>query len=72
MGRRVSQCQKIQITLTPLQTSTERLWAKLFTTISDRKSLSAVKPPAPLYMPPWRDKIGEGEVNDSRKMAVVS
>jgi hypothetical protein len=21
-------------------------------------------PPAPLYMPPWRDKIGEGELTD--------
>ncbi|MGH7967790.1 MAG: hypothetical protein ACREIC_03580, partial [Limisphaerales bacterium] len=22
------------------------------------------KPPAPLYMPPWRGKIAEGELND--------
>ncbi len=22
------------------------------------------RPPPPLYMPPWRDKIGEGEIND--------
>lgn len=22
------------------------------------------RPPPPLYMPPWRDKIGEGELND--------
>ena len=26
--------------------------------------MNAKRPPAPLYMPPWRGKIAEGELND--------
>ncbi len=26
--------------------------------------MDAKKPPPPLYMPPWREKIAEGELND--------